>query len=135
MLLYSCEYDKEDNKDSKDNTVSKADRLYKELTGIYKIVKSQLTYTDQTKLILEPPDINGTMTITSSRKITQKLTVYNKTVEVKGTYEINPDEGIMLVNNEPSNVKSSMAYTWDGEILTTTVILQTLTEKDFWRQQ
>ena len=130
MLLYSCEYN-----DENDDAVSKTDRLYKELTGIYKLVKSELTFTGQTKQVFEPPDVTGTMTITSNKRITQKLTVFNQTVEIKGTYEILPDEGVMLVNNDPGDVTSRITYTWDGEILTTTLSLQNLTEKDFWRQQ
>ena len=115
-ILYESEaevsvpYEEEDDVES----------LYKELTGTYELLKSEVTYVDQPKEVLEPPQVTGNMTISSDRKITQKYQVLGISVFAKGTFEILPDEGIMLIDNELVDLTSKATYTWDGKILTTT---------------
>ena len=109
-------------------------RLYKELIGTYNLYKAEITYVGQPKLLLEPPDIVGSMTISSDQRITQKLQVLGISVSVSGTFEIRPYEGIMLIDNKNSDLISKATYTWDGGILTTTLDVGTYIEKDFWRK-
>ncbi len=110
------------------------DRIYRELTGTYNLYKAEITYVGQPKLTLEPPDVVGSMTISSDQKITQKLEVLGVPVSVTGTFEIRPDEGVMLIDNETSDIISKPTYTWDGGVLTTTLDVGTFIEKDFWRK-
>ena len=106
--------------------------LYKELVGTYDLFKAEITYVGQPKLILEPPKVVGSMAISSNQKITQKLQVLGTAVFITNTFEILPDEGVMLLKNEDVTAKAT--YTWDGEILTTTVDTGLYVEKDFWRK-
>ena len=108
--------------------------LYKELTGTYNLYKAEITYVGQPKLVLEPPDVIGSMTISSDQRITQKLQVLGISISVSGTFEIRPDERIMLIDNESVDLISKANYTWDGEVLTTTLDAGTYVEKDFWRK-
>ena len=110
------------------------DRLYRELTGTYNLFKAELTYADGPKLTLEPPEISGSMTISSDQKVTQNLEVLGIFVSVSGTFEIGLDEGVMLIDNDASDIISKVTYTWDGEILTTTLDAGGFIEKDFWRK-
>ena len=109
-------------------------RLYKELTGTYNLYRAEITYVGQPKLVLEPPDVIGSMTISSDQRITQKLQVLGVSISVTGTFELLPDEGVMLIDNETSDIISKPTYTWDGGVLTTTLDAGTFIEKDFWRK-
>ena len=117
-----------------EDEVSDVESLYKELVGTYDLFKAEITYVDQPKLVLEPPKVVGTMTISSDRKITQKLQALGTSVFATGTLEILPDEGVMLIDNEAVDFISKSTYTWDGEILTTTLDTGLYIEKDFWRK-
>ena len=108
--------------------------LYKELIGTYNLYKAEITYVGQPKLVLEPPDVVGSMTISSDQRITQKLQVLGVSISVSGTLEIRPDERIMLIDNESVDIISKATYTWDGEVLTTTLDAGPYIEKDFWRK-
>ena len=110
------------------------DRIYRELTGTYNLYKAEITYFGQPKLTFEPPDVVGSMTISSDQKITQKLQVLGVPISVTGTFEIRPDEEIMLIDNETSDIISKPTYTWDGSVLITTLDTGTFIEKDFWRK-
>ena len=109
-------------------------RLYKELTGTYNLYKAELTYVGQPKLTLEPPEVVGSMTISSDQRITQKLEVFGISVSITGTFEILPDDGVMLIDNENVDLISKANYTWDGNVLTTTLDTGGYIEKDFWRK-
>lgn len=129
-ILYESEVEVSVPDESEDDVES----LYKELVGTYELVKSEVTYVDQPKEVFEPPQVTGNMTISSDQKITQKYQVLGISVFAKGTFEILPDEGIMLIENELVDLTSKATYTWDGEILTTTLKVSTYVEKDFWRK-
>lgn len=110
------------------------DRIYRELTGTYNLYKAEITYVGQPKLTLEPPDVVGSMTISSDQRMTQKLQVLGVSVSTSGTFELHPDEGIMLIDNDTVDLISKATYTWDGGILTTTLDAGTYVETDFWRK-
>ena len=109
--------------------------LYKELVGEYDLFKAEITHDGKPKEILEPPTVSGTMTITSNQKITQDLEVDRVSVTLTGTFEILPDERVVLIDNEGSAIISKATYTWNGKIFTTTLDAGTFIEKDFWRKQ
>ena len=109
------------------------DNLYNDWVGTYDFFKAEVTYVNQPKLVLEPPQVVGTMTISSDQKITQNIFVSGVSVSVSGTFEIRPDEKLLLIDNDQSDLISKLTYTWDGEILTT-VDVGTYIEKDFWRK-
>lgn len=110
------------------------DELYKELVGTYDLFKAELVYPDQPTQVFVPPVVSGTMTITSNRKLTQTLAVFGVTVSVSGTFEIRPDENVLLIDNETTDLISKPTYTWDGSVLTTTLDTGAFAEKDFWRK-
>ena len=51
------------------------DTLYEELVGTYELFRAELTFSDGSEIVLEPPDITGSMTISSDRRLTQKVKV------------------------------------------------------------
>lgn len=110
------------------------ENLYKELVGTYDLFKAEVTYVNQPKLVLAPPNITGTMTISSDQKIVQKIQVSGVFVSVSGIFEIHPDEKLLLIDNDQSDLISKLTYTWDGEVLTTTGDAGTYVEKNFWRK-
>lgn len=116
-------------------TQSELDLLYEELVGTYDLFRAEVTFVGQEKQVLEPPTATGTMTISSDKRIVQNLVVNGIAISVSGTFEIRPDEGIMLIDNAESDLISKPTYTWDGEILTTELDAGTFVEKDFWRKQ
>ena len=122
----------EDN--AEDNVEDNVESLYKELVGTYDLFKGEVTYVDQPKLVLVPPQVSGTMTISSDQKISQKIKVSGVSVFLSGTLEILVDEKLLLVDNDQTDVISKLTYTWDGEILTTVIDVGTYIEKDFWRK-
>ncbi len=109
--------------------------LYDELVGTYDLFRAEITYDGKPKEVLEPPTASGTMRITSNQKITQDLEVYGVSVTLTGTFEIRPDERIMLIDNDGSDLISEATYTWNGKILTTTLDAGPFIEKDFWRKE
>ena len=120
--------------DSLNPAEDSVERLYKELVGTYDLFKAEVTYVNQPKLVFAPPKIAGTMTISSDQEITQDISVSGVSVSVSGTFEIRPDEKLLLIDNDQSDLISKLTYTWDGEILTTIVDVGTYVEKDFWRK-
>ena len=110
------------------------DDLYKELVGTYTLFKAEVTFTGKSTQLLVPPDISGTMTISSDQKITQTLSVLGTIVSVKGSFEILLDEKVMTIDNETSDLISKAIYTWDGSVFTTTLDTGAFIEKDFWRK-
>ena len=109
--------------------------LYKELVGTYDLFKSEASE-DGVQLVVEPPKIAGTMTISSDQKITIKLKVLEFSDFVRGSFEIFPNEGVMSIDYETVEVisKETFAYTWDGEILTMTGDDGTQVGTHFWRK-
>ncbi|MCY4402512.1 MAG: hypothetical protein OXD54_08050 [Candidatus Poribacteria bacterium] len=121
--------------DNELETKSELDILYEELVGTYDLFRAEVTFVGQEKQVLEPPTATGTMTISSDQRLVQNLVVNDIAISVSGTFEIRPDEGIMLIDNEESDLISKPTYTWDGEILTTLLDAGTFVEKDFWRKK
>ncbi len=109
--------------------------LYKELVGTYDLLMTVLT-TDGAKLVAEPPNVAGTMTISSDKKVTMKFQVFDSSEFITGSFEILPDEGVMLIDVEAGdlNPKATYTYTWDGKILTTAVGAGADVGKHFWRK-
>ena len=105
--------------------------LHKELVGTYNLLKAEFSE-DGAKLVLEPPKVAGTMTISSDQRITQKLEGEAGHEFRIGTFEILPDEGVMSIKD--GDVTTRVTYTWDGTILTTAVNLEDYVEKLFWRK-
>ena len=110
------------------------DTLYEELVGTYELFRAELTFSDGSEIVLEPPDINGRMALSSARKMTQELEVYGNSIVLKGTFEIFPDEGVIEIDNETVDLISRATYTWDGSVFTTTLDVGTFIETDFWRK-
>ena len=110
------------------------DTLYRELVGTYELFRAELTFSDGSEIVLEPPDITGRMTISSNRRLTQEIEVDGNSVVVKGSFEILLDEGVIEITNETVDLISKPTYTWDGSIFTTTLDAGTFIEKDFWRK-
>jgi hypothetical protein len=110
------------------------DTLYEELVGTYELFRAELTFSDGSEIVLEPPDITGSMTISSDRRLTQKVKVYDTLVDVGGPFEIFPDEGVIEIDNETVDLISRATYTWDGSVFTTTLDVGTFIETDFWRK-
>ena len=110
------------------------DTLYEELVGTYELFRAELTFSDGSEIVLEPPNITGSMTISSDRRLTQKVKVYDTLVDVGGPFEIFPDEGFIEIDNETIDFVSKPAYTWDGSVFTTTLDTGTIIETDFWRK-
>ncbi len=132
VFLTGCGVDEDDVENlHKEDDV---ENLYKELVGTYDLFKAEVTYVNQPKLVLAPPNITGTMTISSDQKMVQKIQVSGVSVFVSGTLEIRVDEKLLLIDNDQTDFVSQGPYTWDGEILTTTVDVGTYIEKDFWRK-
>ena len=113
--------------------VDPVESLYKELVGTYDLLKSEASG-DGVKLVVEPPEVSGTMTISSDQKIIYKLQVFEVSDFATGSFEIFPDEGIMLIDIEAVDMISRVTYTWDGEILTMVVNFETYVGKYFWRK-
>ena len=113
--------------------VDPVESLYKELVGTYDLFKTEVSE-DGVKLVAEPPNVSGTMTISSDQKIIYKLQVFEVSDFATGSFEIFPDEGIMLIDIEAVDMISRVAYTWDGEILTMVVNFETYVGKYFWRK-
>ncbi len=112
--------------------------LYKELVGTYELFKSEVSE-DGAKLVVEPPKVAGTMTISADQKIIQKLQVLEVSGLSTGSFEIFPNEGVMLIDFETADFEtvdiiSRATYTWDGEILTMTVDAGTQVGTHFWRK-
>ncbi len=109
--------------------------LYKELVGTYELFKLEGS-ADGVKLVVEPPQIAGTMTISPDQKITIKLKVLESSDFISSSFEILLDEGVMSIDSETEEVisKETFAYTWDGEILTMTRDDGTQVGTQFWRK-
>ncbi len=107
--------------------------LYKELVGTYDLLKSEVSE-DGAKLEVEPPKVSGTMTISSDQKIILKLQLFEVSDFGTGSFEIFPDEGIVLIDFETEDMIARFTYTWDGEILTMAVDTGTYVGKQFWRK-
>lgn len=125
---------------SDDRVVSAEDeleKLYRELTGTYDLFRVEVTPAGEAEaLVLEPPEVKGTMTIHSDQRLSQSVELEGITsATLRGTFEIRLDEEIMLVDNEDVDLISKISYTWDGTVLTTTLDAGTFVEKDFWRKQ
>ena len=132
VFMTGCSEDEADV-DTLDET--DVESLYKELVGTYDLFKSEVSE-DGAKLVVEPPKVAGTMTISSDQKITMKLQVLETSGFTTGSFEIRPDEGVMSIDYETVDVisKATFAYTWDGEILTITVDAGTYVGTHFWRK-
>lgn len=113
----------------------KLEQLYSELVGTYSLIKSEVTFTNQPTQTFVPPEAEGTMTITSDQRITQEFEVFGIRISLKGSFEINIEESILIIDNDDLDLDSIPIYTWDGETLTTTLDAGTFVEKDFWRKQ
>lgn len=121
--------------DTPDEDKVDVESLYKELVGTYDLLMTEVT-TDGAKIVAEPPKVAGTMAISSDNKVTMKLQVFDSSEFITGSFEILPDEGVMLIDFETGdlNPKASYTYTWDGKILTTTVDAETYVGTHFWRK-
>ena len=106
--------------------------LYKELVGTYELFRAEVTYVDQPKKVFEPPQVVGTMTISSDRIVTQKFEILGVPIFATGSFEILPDEGIMFLKTGDVTVRTT--YAWDEKVLITTADFESFVEKDFWRK-
>ncbi|RKU38998.1 hypothetical protein C6496_03665 [Candidatus Poribacteria bacterium] len=112
--------------------------LYKELVGTYDLFKSEGSE-EGVKLVVEPPKIAGTMTLSADQKIIQKLQVLEVSGFSTGSFEIFPNEEVMLIDFETADFEtvdiiSRATYTWDGEILTMTINDGTQVVTHFWHK-
>ena len=111
-----------------DGNEAELDSLYQELVGTYELFLVEFDYGLGNRVVVEPPDITGRMTISSDREITQTIEAYTTIPRVRGHYnlvvftgsfELFPDEEIIEIGNKAVNLISRPTYTWDGSILTT----------------
>lgn len=105
--------------------------LHKDLVGTYDLRKAEFSG-DGLELVLEPPKVAGTMTISSDQRIIQKLEGELGHDFRTGTFEILTDEGALLIKDD--DVTFRVTYTWDGTILTITETVSDLVGKFFWRK-
>ncbi len=136
-FMIGCGADETDV-DTLDEGEADVESLYKELVGTYDLFKSEVSE-DGVKLVAEPPKVAGTMTISPDQKIIIKLQVLESSDFSTGSFEIFPNEGVMLIDFETAdfeteNIVSRVTYTWDGEILTMAVDTGTYVGKHFWRK-
>ncbi len=110
------------------------DTLYKELAGTYQLYRGELTLLDGSKVVLEPPDIAGSMTVSSDRRITQEVEAYGNSLTIKGAFEIFPDEGVIEIDSEAAAIISKPTYTWDGSVFIITINVGAFIQKSFWRK-
>ena len=110
------------------------DTLYEELVGTYELFRGELAFLDGSAAVLEPPDIAGSMTVSSDRRITQEVEAYGNSLTIKGVFELFPDEGIIEIDSESVTILSKPTYTWDGSVFTITVNVGTFIQKSFWRK-
>ena len=124
--LVGCGGDDDDDTDT--------DTLYEELVGTYELFRGELTFLDGSAVVLEPPDIAGSMTVSSERKITQQVEAYGNSLTIKGAFELFPDEGVIEIDSESVAILSKPTYTWDGSVFTITTNVGTFIQKSFWRK-
>lgn len=117
-----------------DENENDTDTLYEELAGTYELFRGELTFLDGSAVVLEPPDIAGSMTVSSDRKITQEAKAYGNSLTIKGTFELFPDEGVIEIESEEVVFLSKPTYTWDGSVFTITTNVGTFIQKSFWRK-
>lgn len=110
------------------------DTLYEELAGMYELFRGELTFLDGTAVVLEPPDIAGSMTVSSDRRITQQVEAYGNSLTIKGAFELFPDEGVIEIDSESVAILSKPTYTWNGSVFTITTNVGTFIQKSFWRK-
>ena len=117
-----------------DDEVDELDELYSELVGTYDLFRAEVTFVNEPSQIFEPPDAEGTITITSDRRIIQDIVFFGESVSIKSSFEINLDESKLIINTDGIDLVSESIFTWNGDILITTDI-GIFTEKDFWRKR
>ena len=117
--------------DEADVNLNKEADLHKELVGTYNLLKAEFSE-EGAKLVLEPPKVAGTMTISSDQRIIQKLEGELGHDFLTGTFEILTDEEVMVIKD--GDVTFRLTYTWDGTILTITESAPDLVGKLFWRK-
>lgn len=107
------------------------DISYSSLVGTYNLLKIEFT-DDGLEVVLEPPKVVGTMTMSSDQRITRKFE--GEWVEdfLTGIIEIFPNEGVILVTDD--DLTDRATYTWDGTILIITVNYSDRVEKHYWRK-
>lgn len=116
-----------------ENSRSETSEL-KRLSGTYELVRSEVTFVGQPMMELLPPETTGEMTISAERIITQDMTVKGIEVSIKGSFELNLDDQMMMVDNDHMDLISKVKYMWEGGLLVTSVNTGTYFEKDFWRK-
>ena len=117
-----------------DDAGDELEDLYDELVGTYDLFKAEVTYVGQTTQVLVPPTISGSMTISSDQRLTQTIALFGVTISISGTFEIRPDEGVMVIDNDTTDLISKATYTWNGSVLTTYLDTGAFVEKDYWRK-
>ena len=125
-FIVGCGGDDDDDDDT--------DTLYEELIGTYELFRGELAFLDGSVVALEPPDIAGSMTVSSDRKITQEVEAYGNPLTIKGAFELFPDEGVIEIDTEAVTIVSKPTYTWDGSVFTLTINVGTFIQKSFWRK-
>ena len=101
------------------------------LIGTYNLLK--VTFSDDgLEVVLEPPKVVGTMTISSDQRMVQKLEGELGGDFRTGVIEIFPNEGAISVTDD--NVTDWADYTWDGTVLIITVNTPEQVEKHYWRK-
>lgn len=104
------------------------------LVGDYELFRSEITFVGQPKMDLLPPDTTGEMTISSNRKIVQSMVVKGTRVNVSGTFTLNLDDRMIMIDNDQTDIISKLKYEWDGNMLVTSIDVGTYFEKDFWKK-
>ena len=118
-----------------DEEVDELEKLYSDLVGTYELFKAEVTFVGEPKQIFEPPDIEGTMTITSDQRIIQEVKISDISLSISGSFEIILEESKMIIDNDNIAFDSEATYTWDGVNLITTLDVGTFIETDYWRQR
>ncbi len=134
----SCGTDSDDQKvDLQENEL---DTLYKELTGTYVLNKIELLlpenpeYEPDSENPFISTDIEGTMVITADQVMKQRTKVADSDIfdllNLELSFDILIDEQVFVLTEVSEEFQSAairMKYTWDGEVLKLTFVLQEYT--------
>lgn len=131
----SCGTDSDDQK--VDLPENELDTLYKELTGTYVLNKVELLlpenheYDPDTENPLVSTDVEGTMVITADQVMKQRTeqfdTDFSDLLNSDLSFNILIDEQVFVlseVTEEFQSIALKMKYTWDGEVLKLSLVLQ-----------
>lgn len=137
VFMTGCGTGEDDTLDEDETGVGSISKT--SLVGTYNLLRVEF-FDDGLEVVIEPPKIVGTMTISSDQRIVQKLEGEWAEDFRIGVIEIFPNEGVVTFPNEgvisvtDDDVTDRATYTWDGTTLIITVSTPDYVEKHYWRK-